>query len=445
MAQSKSYALISAVFASGMIFIDRTIVNIAVPFVQASFDLESRRGQQIIISYEVAVASTILLGGLLSHRFGHRFALFTGLLLIAGGATAAGFSSNFVVFISGRVCQGIGAAIVLPTSLAMINHAFEKHERARAAAIWTSASALSFAVGTVAGSFLIDILSWRLVFLANIPLCLAITFFTKGIGIVRPESDRTHWPTAVALGIGLGCITHALLQIQQTSTLSLSPVALLVIAFTSMVVSLVLEKRGSQEYAIWRLFAIGEYGRVSSLTFFLYATFGVFLFYFPSYVIGRYNYSATKTAVMMLPMFLMIAAAAHFAPALLRTLPPNRVLFWGCLATSLGYLIMSFFRDGLACSFGALLVGAGMGVSASVITTMVVQVEPSLVALGSAVNTSCASAGAAIAVALFGFAPSITSRLADLVDWGVNGFSLQMTLAAMISSIAAIVSIKLKE
>src|ERR1700729_492945 len=213
-AAARTWILVATILGSSMAFIDSTVVNVALPALQASFHATVVDVQWIVESYGLLLAALILVGGSLGDLFGRRLFFVIGVVIFAAASAGCGLASNIHQLIMARSIQGVGAALLVPGSLAIISTSFDEKSRGQAIGTWSGFTAITTAVGPVLGGWLVEHASWRWVFFINIPLALAVI----GISVWRiPESrsavqSRLDWVGAMLVTLGLGNLVFGFLE-----------------------------------------------------------------------------------------------------------------------------------------------------------------------------------------------------------------------------------------
>jgi len=212
---AEPWILATTILASSMVFIDGTVVNVALPALQRALGATLADAQWIVEAYELMLAALLLVGGAAGDRFGRRRVFAIGVAVFTIASVACGLSGRVGALIAGRSLQGVGGALLVPGSLALLSASFDPERRGRAIGIWSGFTAITAALGPVVGGFLIDHGSWRYAFFINVPLALAVLVLTfRHVPESRGESSDgpIDWLGAVLAAIGLGSIVYALIE-----------------------------------------------------------------------------------------------------------------------------------------------------------------------------------------------------------------------------------------
>jgi EmrB/QacA subfamily drug resistance transporter len=406
--RTQRLVLAATILGSGMAFLDSTVVNLALPTLQKAYGANVSIIQWVIEAYALAVASLLLIGGSMGDRYGRKTVYVYGILLFTISSVACGLATNTSWLIAARTAQGAGAALLIPGSLALITSLFPEGERGRAIGTWSGFSAITTAIGPIAGGWFIEHLSWRWVFFLNLPLAAGALALCAYIPETRDDSagDHLDWIGATLTAVGLCGVTYALIEWpsqKQHQTLALIGLAgILALAAFGFV-----EQRVKAPMIPFSLFRSRNFAGANLLTFFVYAPLGALLFLTPLDLIQIQHYSATKAGAAFSPFVLIMLALSRWAGRLVERFGPRLPLTIGPLVTAAGYALFALSpQDGhyWTSFFPAVAVTSlGMTITVAPLTTTVMNAAPkSLAGVASGINNAVSRVASLIAVAVFG-------------------------------------------
>jgi len=427
--QARIWILVATILGSSVAFIDGTVVNIALPAVQASFHATVVDVQWVVESYGLFLGALILVGGSLGDVFGRRLIFIAGIAIFALASAACGAALSIHQLILARSIQGIGAALLVPGSLAIISVAFDEKDRGRAIGTWSGFTAMTTAIGPVLGGWLVEHGSWRWVFFINLPLAVAvITISLRHIPESR-SADAGHidWPGALLATAGLGGLVAGFMEsvnLGWRSPLvfgSLTPGVLCLIALV------VLEGTVTSPMLPLALFESRSFSGANLLTLSLYATMGIFFFLFPMNLIQVQGYSATLAGAAVLPFILLFFLLSRWSGGLVARVGPRIPLIAGPLIVSLGFALFAVPSVGenyWRTFFPAIMVlGFGMAVTVAPLTTVVMNsVSEDRVGSASGINNAVARVAGVLAIAIFGIV--MVKAFGSQLDRGLAQLSL---------------------
>ena len=406
---AKRWILVATILASSMAFIDSTAINVALPALQASFQATVVDVQWVVESYGLLLGALILVGGSLGDVFGRRLIFLTGVMIFTVASVVCGIVPNIQLLIIARSIQGVGAALLVPGSLAIISTVFDEKSRGQAIGTWSGFTAITTAIGPVLGGALVEQASWRWVFLINVPLAVAVI----AISLWRvPEAHaavahRLDWFGALLVTLGLcglvyGCIESANLGWKNPLIfVSLTGGCVCLVGFVTF------EAHTRHPMVPLVLFRGRNFSGANLLTFFLYSALGIFFFLFPLKLIQVQQYSATATGAAILPMILTMFLLSRWSGGLVAHYGARTPLIVGPLIVTIGFVLFalpSTTRNYWGSIFPPIMVLAfGMALTVAPLTTDVMNsVDQDRVGTASGINNAVARIAGVLAIAVLG-------------------------------------------
>jgi EmrB/QacA subfamily drug resistance transporter len=408
--QRKRLTLAATILGSSMAFIDGSVVNIALPAIQQALHADAASTQWIVNAYLLLLGATVLVGGSAADLYGRRRIFLIGIALFTAASIACGLSPDVRVLIVSRAVQGLGAALLTPASLAMLGATFDQHERSRAIGIWAGVGALTAAAGPVLGGYLVDQVSWRAIFLLNVPLAVA----AAGLAILfayesrDDKARRLDWNGAVAVALGLAAITWGLGAIPASGFYDKTVLGALGAGVLLLVSFIAIEAR-SHERAMMplSLYRSRNFSGTNALTLLLYFALGGSLYFLPFGLIRLGGYSATQAGAALLPFALIMGFGASFAGALSDRFGPRLSLTAGPVIAACGLVLLALadlkqsYWLGVFPAISVLAVGMTITVP-PLTSTVMSSVGETHAGIASGVNNAVARVASLLAVAALG-------------------------------------------
>jgi len=398
------WVLVVTVVGSAVAFLEATVVNVALPAIGRDLGADLAGLQWTINGYLLTLAALILLGGSLGDRYGRRRVFELGIVWFTAASLLCALAPSVEVLIAARVVQGVGGALLTPGSLAIIEAAFRPQDRARAIGAWSALGGVAAAVGPLLGGYLIGALSWRAIFLLNLPLAAFVIWASRRH---VPESrdptvsGRLDLRGSALAALGLGGITFALIQADGGSPLVFVMAAVGVLALAGFVAA---ERRSPDPMVPLEIFASRQFTAANLVTFVVYASLGGVFFLLVVFLQVALGYSPVAAGAASLPITALLLLLSARAGALAQRIGPRVPLTAGPLLIAAGMLLMRRIEIGdgyVEAVLPAVVVfGVGLaGVVAPVTATVLAAADPRHAGVASGVNNAVARTAQLAAVA----------------------------------------------
>ncbi len=402
------WVLATAVLGSGMVFVDGTVVNVALPHVGASLHSGLSGLTWTVNAYTLTLASLILLGGSLGDRFGRRRVFVGGVVWFASASLLCGLAPNVGTLIAARALQGVGGALLTPGSLAILQSSFRPEDRARAIGAWSGLTGIAGAAGPLVGGWLVEVASWRLIFLINLPVALVVVVLAvRHVPESRdPQASSTVDLQGATLGaVGLGALTYGLIAWQDTGPSSAAVLAGLAVGVGALVAFVVRERTASAPMLPLGIFASRLFSATNAVTFAVYAALGGVFFWLVLWLQVVLGFSALDAGLSLLPLTVLMLLLSARSGALSERIGPRLPMTLGPLLCALGTAALARAHAGASYAVDVLpplvLFGLGLSLTVAPLTATVLAAAPERHAgLASGVNNAVARIAGLLAVAV---------------------------------------------
>jgi len=441
------WLLAVTIAGSGMAFLDSTVVNVALPEIGEDLNASTSALQWILNGYLLTLASLILLGGSLGDRLGRRLVFQVGVVLFTLASLLCAVAPTVELLIFARLVQGVGGALLTPGSLAIIEASFRPADRARAIGAWSGLGGVAGAVGPLVGGWLIGAISWRAIFLINLPLG---AFVIWAAARHVPESRDPTATGKLDLGgaalaaIGLGGTTYALIEAPEGGRLA-AVVVTAVVGVAALIGFFVQERRSPNPMLPLSIFSSRQFSAANAVTFVVYAALGVVFFLLVSFLQISMGYSPIAAGSASLPVTALMLVGSARAGELAQRIGPRIPLTLGPLIIAVGLLLMLRIDPGDSYVSTVLpaVVVFGLGLTlvvAPVTATVLAAVDSSHSGIASGVNNAVARVAGLLAVAVVPIAAGITGDKFYEPSHMTHGFHVGMVICAVLAFLGAIIA-----
>jgi EmrB/QacA subfamily drug resistance transporter len=437
----RHWVLVVAILGSSMSFIDGTAVNVSLPVIQHELHTTTSQTQWVIEGYSLFLSALILLGGSLGDVYGRRLIFGTGIAVFAIASLGCALAGSIAILIGARCVAGIGGALAMPGSLALITAAYDGEERGRAIGTWSGMSALTSACGPLIGGWLTQDYSWRYVFLINVPLAIAVlAILVLRVGESRDETAdrRIDVVGAVLATLGLGLLVYGLIDFN-AGRVSATALAAAACGAGVLVLFVLFERRAPDPMMRCDLFASRAFSVSNIYTFLLYLALSGSFFFVPFVLINVHHYSPLEAGAALLPFVSILVVASRWSGGLVARIGARVPLVVGSILAGLGFL--AYALPGSSGSYwttffpAATILGvAGAFFVAPLTTTVMGSVPVAHAGLASGINNAVARTAGLIGIAVLGVVVTAASSY-------LSGFRSAMIVCALTAFGAAIVAV----
>jgi EmrB/QacA subfamily drug resistance transporter len=408
-AARKEWVLAAAVLGSSMSFIDESVVNVALPNMESALHTTLPAMQWILNAYTLCISALLLLGGAAADQLGRRKIFIVGIAIFAAASVGCGLAPHVSVLILARAVQGIGAALLIPCSLALIGAAYSEKERGAAIGIWSGASAVAAGGGPLLGGWLVDHASWRMIFLVN-PLVAAPTLWIAFRYVPESRDLDTSagldWKGALLAFGALGALVYGLIAASHGGWAQVTVLAALAGGSTLLILFIRAERRSPAPMVPLELFRSRNFAGINLLTLLLYGALDGALFFLPFLLIQAHGYSATAAGAVYLPFTVILALLSRWSGKLADRFGTRGPLIVGPAIAGVGFAVLGMVAGATAYWLFLLpmvVLGIGMAITVAPLTTAVVNgVAERQIGIASGINNAVASIASLLFVAVLG-------------------------------------------
>ena len=433
------WVVAATVLGSGMAALDATVVGIALPAIGREFNVALDSLQWVVDAYTLTLAGLLLLGGTLGDSYGRRKLFVIGTIWFAVASLLCGVAPDAGVLIAARALQGVGGALLTPGSLAILQASFAKDDRSAAIGAWSGLGGVATAIGPFLGGYLIQAVSWRLVFFINLPLAVAVIAIsirhvpeTKAPGPV-PKLDIRG---AITISGALAGITYGLIAASSYGWGSVPVLVPLGVGLVLLGLFIWVEDSEPQPMLPLGVFRSREFTAANAVTFIVYGALGGLLFLVPVVLQVAHGYSPVEAGAALLPITFIMLALSSYSGALSARIGPRLQMTVGPLVIAASFLLFTRLGssgDYLTAVLPAVLVfGLGVAINVAPLTATAMSSAPAEHAgVASAVNNDVARAASLIAVAVLPALAGITGNSYLHPAALAHGFKTAAVMAAV--------------
>jgi EmrB/QacA subfamily drug resistance transporter len=443
------WVVAATVLGSGLASLDATVVGIALPRIGKDFGTGVAVLQWVVTGYTLTLAAFLLLGGTLGDHFGRRRIFMVGVVWFAVASAACAAAPNGGTLIGARALQGVGAALLTPGSLAILQSSFEPADRSRAIGAWSGFGALATAGGPIVGGYLLSIGSWRWLFLLNLPLALLVLEVSRRHVPETTDSSATgriDVPGAAWAIVALSVLTYGLIEAPDLGWGSPAVISCFGVGAIAMVGFVIAERRSAAPMLPPSIFLARQFTATNAVTFLMYGALGGSLFLLPVALQQVAGYTPLAAGLALLPVTVLMFALSARSGRLAAQLGPRLQMSAGPLVTGVGLALLLRLTDDHRYVTGVLpgvvVFGVGLVITVAPLTATAMSSAPGEHAgLASAVNNDVARVAGLFAVAVFPVVAGLTGDAYLHPETFAHGFRIASVIAGVMCGLAALIAV----
>lgn len=441
--------LAATILGSGMAMLDGTVVNIALPKIGAEFRASVSGLQWILDGYLLTLAALILVAGSLGDRYGRRRVYLLGVVWFSVSSVLCGLALNIEMLVAARVLQGIGGALLTPGALAIIQSSFHREDRPRAIGAWSGLGGLAAAIGPLVGGVLVQAWSWRLAFLINVPIGLAVVWLSRKYVPESRDESMTGNPDlwgSVLTAVGLAGITAALVEGPGRGIGDPLVLACGVVGIAALAGFVVLQQRGRDPLVPPDIFANRTFTVANLVTFVVYAALGGVMMLFVIQLQVSLGYPPTLAGLASLPISVIMLLLSARSGKLAQKFGPKPFLVVGPFVIALAMIMYTRVTPGASYVFTVLpaVIVFGLGLTcvvAPVTATVLASVEDRHAGVASGVNNAIARTGGLLAVAVLPAAAGLSGESYANPTTMTSGWQTAMWICAALCAVGGLLAL----
>ena len=402
------WVIAGTVLGSGMAAIDATVVGIALPSIGRQFHATLGALQWVVLGYTLTLASLLLIGGSLGDRYGRRRIFAIGVIWFTASSAACALAPDITVLVVMRLLQGVGAAMLTPGSLAILQASFDPADRGRAIGAWSGLGGVATAVGPLLGGYLVAAASWRWIFLINLPIGLFVLFVSmRHIPESRAEADphRLDFAGAVLVTAALAGVTFACIEGPNRGWGSPPVLAMLLVGLGTGSAFFLVERRSANPILPLDMFRVRQFAVTNLVTFIIYGALGGILFLLPIQLQVVDHYTPLESGLALMPLTVIMLVLSARSGRLATRIGPRLQMSLGPIVVGMGLALLARTTTDAAYTSGPLpaivVFGFGLAITVAPLTATALSSAPlERAGVASAVNNDVARTGGLLAVAL---------------------------------------------